>query len=101
MMEEVSKDKILEDMIDILRELTADWEYDGEINSDTVLFHDLGFQSIDAVVLGTNIEEYYKQSLPFAGFLTDLGQEGVENLTVGQLVEFVQNNLNKTGSGTE
>ena len=69
-MSEVNKEKVLTDVTEILDDLTSDWEFDDEISGETLLYKDLGFESIDAVALGTAVEEHYNQPLPFAEFLT-------------------------------
>ena len=98
-MVEMTEEKVLEDVIKILNELTSDWEYNGEVTKDTRLYYDLGFESIDAVALGTAVEEYYRQAMPYAEFLTELGQEGIESLTVGKLVKFIHQNLGASKLG--
>ena len=54
--------------------------------------HSLGFESLDLVVLGTSIQERYGR-LPFAEFLADIGQRPEKDVTVGELVAFVCDNL--------
>ena len=92
-MNKVSKDKIFADLLTILDELTDDWEYSGEISLKTSLFDDLGFESIDVVALGTAIEENYRQTLPFAEFLAEIGQREEQNIRVEDIVEFLYKNV--------
>ncbi|MFQ6040563.1 MAG: acyl carrier protein [Candidatus Poribacteria bacterium] len=87
------KEQIFADLLTILNELTDDWEYSEEISYETSLFDDLGFESIDAVALGTAIEEHYRQSLPFAEFLAEIGQREEQDIRVDDLVEFIYKNL--------
>ena len=77
----------------VLQELARDWEYSGEVGETTGLFRDLGFESLDAVVLGTAIQEHYDRPMPFAELLADVGQREVRELTVGELVRFVETHL--------
>lgn len=95
-MTEVSADKVYEDLLDILNDLTGDWEYSGEISKDTFLLADLGFESIDAVALGTAIEERFQKSLPFAEFLAEVAEREVQDIRVGELADFIHRNLETT-----
>jgi acyl carrier protein len=69
---------------------SARCRYADGIHPETRLFRDLGFESLDAVVLGTAIQERYQRPMPFAELLADIGQRPVPELTVGELVSFVQ-----------
>lgn len=85
---ETSSHQLLEGVLDLMSRLARDWEYSGPITPDTRFFADLGFESLDLVVLGTAIQERYGR-VPFAQFLADLGQRPNRDVTVGELVEFV------------
>jgi len=89
--------KIRGDLLHILTHLRDDWEYSGEISEDTGLFRDLNFESIDAVALGSAIEDHYNQSLPFAEFLMKANQRQAQDITVGELVTFVAENVKSQG----
>ena len=93
-MKQVSQEQILSDLLAILNEMTDGWEYSGGISLKTSLFNDLGFESIDAVALGTAIEEYYQRTLPFAEFLAEIGQREVQDIMVEDLVKFIHKTLN-------
>lgn len=82
--------EVLEGVLEMLEELSGDWEYDGAITPDTYFLADLGLESLDIVVLGTLIQQRYGR-LPFAEYLEELGQRPVEerDITVAELVEFV------------
>lgn len=88
-----SKEAIFADLVDILSELRDDWEYSETITRQTSMLHDLYFESIDAVALGAAIEENYNQSMPFAEFLAELGEQENPDLRVGDLVDFIYKNL--------
>ena len=68
-------------------------EYSGEINRDTRFFDDLAFVSIDAVVLGETLQEMYGKPLPFPQFLAAAAERGAEDLEVGELADFLAENL--------
>ena len=88
-MAEITEQQVLADLTKMLDELTNDWEYGEEITVDTRLYYDLKFGSIDAVALGSAIEEHYKKHMPYVEFIMGLGRERVKALTVGELVEFI------------
>jgi acyl carrier protein len=81
---------VLDGVLEMLGELSGDWEYDGLITPETYFLADLGLESLDIVVLGTLIQQRYGR-LPFAEYLEQLGQRPVEerDITVAELVEFV------------
>jgi acyl carrier protein len=81
---------VLHGVLEMLTELSGDWEYDGEITPDTYFLADLGFESLDIVVMGTLIQQRYGR-LPFAEYLEELGQRPIEerDVTVAEVVAFV------------
>jgi acyl carrier protein len=88
-----TRDEIKVDLVRIIQEIRDDWDYSGEIKESMGLFRDLGFESIDAVALGTALEEYFDRALPFAEFLTKAREENWPDITVGYLLEFLTANL--------
>ena len=84
--------QVLED----LRGLLANFEgreYSAEITRDTLFFGDMGMASIDAVVLGEKLQAHYDQTLPFPKFLSQLAEQGAEDLTVGELADFLADHV--------
>ncbi len=94
-----ARDEIEAYVVQQLQELARDWEYSTTVGADTGLFSDLGFESLDAVVLGTAIQEHYDRPMPFAELLADVGQRERRELTVGELVEFVDTHLAAEAQG--
>ena len=90
----LSRDSVRGDLIQMLKEIRADWDYSVEITEETGLFRDLGFESIDAVALGSALEEHFNRTLPFAEFLTKARDEYLADITVGYLLGFLVSNLN-------
>ena len=88
-----TKEQIFADIKGIIEGLSEDWEFTGEITPKTTVLEDLSFESIDVVALGTAIEEFYKQSLLFAEYLSGLEEQKVADLTLGEIVEFVWQHL--------
>jgi acyl carrier protein len=81
------------DVLSLLSQLAGDWEYSGEISPETFLFADLGFESIDAVVLASHVQDHYQRQLPFPELLAELGRREVKDISVGELVEFIHSHL--------
>lgn len=92
-MTNLTREQIQTDLLGILQQLRDDWDLSTEITEETGLFTDLGFESIDAVALGSSLEEHYNQSLPFPEFLTRVREQKLPDVTVGLLLDFLTQNL--------
>ena len=68
-------------------------EYSGPIGRETRFFADLGLASIDAVVLGEQLEEHYGQPLPFGELMGDLGRRADRDIPIGELATFLARHL--------
>lgn len=94
--------KYEQDVIEILSELTADWDdlgMNGSIGPDTAIVADLGFESLDVVYMVTAIEDRYaRRDLPFEQLLMVDGAY-VADLSVRQIAAFLSDCVN--GSGTK
>lgn len=88
-----NRDEIRADIVMLLKKLADDWDYDGEITEDTRMLEDLGFESLDVVVLGTIVQDHYRQVLPFPEFFAEVGQRVARDVTVGEWVTFVHEHL--------
>ena len=78
--------------IAILQDLTKDWDtgFDGGIGPDTKIVGDMGFESIDVVILVTAIEtQFGRRDLPFEQLLMTDGRY-VDDLSVRQIAAFLQ-----------
>ncbi len=95
-MTSVDQESILADVLGLMNRLARDWEYSGEISPETFLFADLGFESIDAVVLSSFIQEHYHRQFPFPQLLAELGQREVKDIRIGELVDFIHGHMNNT-----
>jgi acyl carrier protein len=92
-----SKEAILPAIIDILKDITSDWdmEFTGSIGPDTRLISDLAFESIDVVQFVVAIEERFQQrGLPFEEFLMVDGRY-VDEIKVEDTVEFLARHLDR------
>jgi acyl carrier protein len=85
--------QVLHDVLELINELSGDWEYDGAITAETRFLRDLGLESLDLVVLGTMIQHRYGQ-LPFAEYYAEVGQRPVaeRDVSVSELVAFISAN---------
>jgi len=90
-----SRDQIMSDVLGLLRTLADDWEYTGEITPQTRFFADMGLGSLDVVVLGTAVQEHYKQVLPFAELFARVGQRTMPDIPVGEWVDFIHQHLDE------
>jgi acyl carrier protein len=84
----------MDSISELLAQLASDWDYEGEITAGALLFRDLGFQSLDAVVLGNSLQERFGQLIPYADLLADIGQRELNDVTVGEWAEFTYQHLN-------
>jgi acyl carrier protein len=88
-----TRQQILDDVLELLRSVARDWEFDGTLTSDTRLFGDLAFESLDLVVLGATVQEHFGQKFPFPEFFAEIGQRDVRDITVGEWVDFIHRHL--------
>ena len=95
-MTETSREAVYNDITAILNKLSEDWEYYEEITPETFFVADLGFESIDLVVLATTIEKRYQKQFPFAQFFAEVGQREVRDVKLGEFVNFIFQNLNSS-----
>jgi acyl carrier protein len=89
----LTRAEILQDLLEILSQIRDDWNHSLQVTEETAIFRDLGYESIDAVALGTAVEEHYGRSLPFAEFLTRVKAQQLPDIRVGLLVDFLYENL--------
>jgi acyl carrier protein len=89
----VTRDQIQEYILNKLVELSKDWDDQNEIGPGSLIFTELGYESLDAVVLGVAIQEHFGRQMPFAELFAELGKHQ-RDLSVSELVDFVYGNLN-------
>ncbi len=87
-----SRQEILDYLLQKLGELTEDWDYPDPVRPESLLFTELGFESLDAVVLCTAIQEHYQTPMPFAELLAEIGQHQ-RDLSINELSDFVNTHL--------
>lgn len=95
----ISYEQVLSDVLSLLDELGNDWEYEGTVTAETGLLTDMGFESLELVVLGVSIQEQYKQTIPFPEFLTELGERKADDIFVKDLVQFIHQHVGQAVVG--
>ncbi|MBW4697621.1 MAG: acyl carrier protein [Aphanocapsa lilacina HA4352-LM1] len=91
----VTLQKVETEIIEILMEMTADWDLDVEqIQPQTSLVEELEFASIDYVHLVVEIEEHFQRKLDFSELILRDGKY-VSDISVQELVSFVTRKLNQ------
>ena len=63
-----------------------------EVDLESRAFSDLGLASIDLVVLAEQLEVQFGCKLPFGAFLKTLRDRGADDVSLGDLVAFLQQN---------
>jgi acyl carrier protein len=89
------REAVFRGVVGILKEMTSDWDmdYEGEIQDESRLIGDLGFESVDMVQLIVALEEHYqRRDLPFAELVMQDGHY-IEELRVGDVVDFLVKHL--------
>jgi len=87
-----SRQEILDYLLQKMGELTQDWDYNDPVGPESKLFTELGFESLDAVVLCTAIQEHYQTPMPFAELLAEIGEQQ-RDLSIDELTDFVNAHL--------
>jgi acyl carrier protein len=94
--EKFSRGKILEDVVQILKNITCDWDisFNKPFADDTKLMADLEFESIDIVQFIVAIEECFQtRNFPFEELLMTEGRY-VDEIQVKDAVDFLHRHLN-------
>jgi len=84
--------EILTYVLNTVQGLCQDWDYADPVGADSLLFTGLGFESLDAVVLCTAIQEHYQTPMPFAELLAEIGEKQ-RDLSIAELAEFVSQHV--------
>jgi acyl carrier protein len=90
----IPRNQIQDYVLRKLQELSQDWDNPAEISQASLLFSELGFESLDAVVLGVAIQEHFGRQLPFAELLAELGEQR-RDLSIAELIDFVYLHLSQ------
>lgn len=90
-----SQQEIQDYLLQALEELSRDWDYSRPVGPDSLLFTELGLESLDAVVLCTAVQEHYHKPMPFAELFAELGEKRLD-LSIAQLAGFVHQHLDSS-----
>lgn len=90
-----ARDRIEKDVIEILSDMTTDWDLDfeGPVGPGTRLMADLAFESIDVVQLVVAIEAHFQRRQMHFEHLLMVDGRYVEELEVRQIVDFLDKTL--------
>jgi acyl carrier protein len=83
-----SRERVLDELSTILGEGMGLGGVES-LGEETRFFADLGLASIDAVVLGEQLQARYGASLPYGDLMAELGRRADRDLTIGELVDFL------------
>jgi acyl carrier protein len=89
------REAILRDLVQLLTDMTQDWDlnFSGGITGGTRLTADLGFESIDAVMLIGEIQRLYgRKDLPFERLFLVNGKY-VDDVQVATVADFLTEHL--------
>jgi acyl carrier protein len=87
-----SRTQILDNITAVLSEQTGG-SLAGSISAETRFFADLGLASIDAVVLTETLQKHYGRTLPFHELIAEVGRRSERDLSIGELVAFLEAHL--------
>ena len=92
-MEQLTRERVRHDLIELLKDAREDWDHSLAVTDETGIFNELGFESIDAVGLSSALEGHFEQTLPFPEFMAKAKEQQLKDITVGQLLDFLMQNL--------
>jgi acyl carrier protein len=85
------RDEILAALTEILREVVGEaWAEEIEIGMDTSFSDDLELESIELVALAEKVQARFGAEVDFVGWLSNLELDRIIALTVGDVVERVE-----------
>jgi acyl carrier protein len=91
----ISRETILGDLLQMIADIVQDWDLDfaGGLRPGTRLVADLGFQSIDVVMLIGEIQKHYdRRTLPFERLLIQEGRY-VPEIRIADVADFLYGHL--------
>ena len=88
-----SPDQIYRDLAEVMAGAFPDRDLPTDVGAGPRVFADIGMASIELIVLGERLEQFYGKRLPFGPFLASLRNSGAEDLQLGDLVAFLQKHV--------
>ena len=95
-MQHLTRSQVREDLIALLKDAREDWDTSIVVTDATGIFNDLGFESIDAIGLGSALEGHFGQTLPFPEFMSKAKEQQLTDITIGRLLDFLMSTLNNS-----
>ena len=92
------REQVKEHFIETLKSLDEDGEYE-EITEGTFLIGDMNWRSIEVIYLSNAIQEHYGQLFPFNDLFEKIGAREVQDISVGEWVDFIHANLGTDAGG--
>jgi acyl carrier protein len=83
-------EQIYKELAAVMAQAFPDKDLPSQVGARTRAFADLGFASIELVVLGERLEQFYGRRLPYGAFLASLRNRGADDLELGDLITFLQ-----------
>lgn len=76
----------------LLQDVLGDeWDDSLTVDAETSFADDLELESIEFVALAERLQQHYGDDVDFVGWLSTLDLDGILGLSVGDLVEFIEN----------
>lgn len=85
----MTADRILNDLAAVVGATFPDRDFP-PVDLESKAFADLGLASIDLVVLAERLEVHFGKKLPFGVFLKGLRDRGADDVSLGDLVTFLE-----------
>lgn len=83
-------EQVLRDLAEVMAQAFPDKDLPAQVGPKTRAFADLGLASIELVVLGERLEQFYGRRLPYGPFLASLRNRSADDLELGELIAFLQ-----------
>ena len=96
---DITRESVENHICGFLTQLANDWGYEGQISSGSLMFAELGLQSLDVVVLGNSLQQHYGKVIPYADLFANVGDRGFRDIAVGEWVNFTYQHLTDSSFG--
>jgi acyl carrier protein len=89
---------IMRDITAVIREAVAeDWIQEFEIGANTSFNDDLDLESVEFVTIAAGLQQHFGEQIDLIGWLSTKSFDDLIALRVGNIAEFVSNNLAASG----
>lgn len=86
-------EQLYADLATVMANAFPDRDISVAVGPETRVFADLGMASIELIVLGERLEQFYGRKLPFGLFLAGLRNSGAQDLELGKLIAFLETHV--------